>query len=213
MDGPPIPRQATPRQTPRLATPRLVTPQLATPRLVLREWRDEDRAPFAELNADPRVAEFLSKPLDRAESDALVDRIVERWASDGHGLWAVERGEDGRFIGFVGLASPSFEAPFTPCVEVGWRLAPAAWGNGYATEAAREALRFGFEELGLEEIVSFTVPGNVRSRAVMERIGLTRDPADDFLHPNMPDGHRLRQHVLYRLGRESWLGARSDRPR
>jgi RimJ/RimL family protein N-acetyltransferase len=185
MDGPPIPRRTTER-------------------LVLREWREGDRAPFAALNADPRVSEHLSGPLDRAASDALVDRIVARWASDGHGLWAVERREDGRFLGFVGLAAPSFEAAFTPCVEVGWRLAPEAWGYGYATEAAREALRFGFEELGLEEIVSFTVPGNLKSRAVMERIGLTRDPADDFLHPSFPDGHRLREHVLYRIRRADW---------
>jgi len=185
MEGPPIPR-------------------LETDRLVLREWREEDRAPFAAMNADPRVAEFLSRPLDRAESDAFVDRIVNHWADDGHGLWAVERREDGRFIGFVGLAVPNFAAAFTPCVEVGWRLAPEAWGHGYATEAAREALRFGFEELGLAEIVSFTVPSNARSRAVMERIGLTRDPADDFLHPNLPEGHRLRQHVLYRLSRSEW---------
>ena len=188
MEGPPIPR-------------------LETDRLVLREWRESDRAPFAALNADPRVAEFLSRPLDRAESDAFVDRIVAHWAADGHGLWAVERRDDGAFIGFVGLAAPNFEAAFTPCVEVGWRLAPEAWGHGYATEAGRAALQFGFEQLGLGEIVSFTVPANVRSRAVMERIGLRRDPADDFLHPNMPEGHRLRQHVLYRLRRSEWMAS------
>jgi RimJ/RimL family protein N-acetyltransferase len=179
-------------------------PRLETERLVMREWRATDRAPFAALNADPRVTEFLGRPPNRAESDPFVDRIVAHWADDGHGLWAVERREDGRFIGFVGLAAPSFEAPFTPCVEVGWRLAAEAWGHGYATEAAREALRFGFSELGLEETVSFTVPANVRSRAVMERIGMTHDPADDFDHPSFPDGHRLRRHVLYRLGRARW---------
>lgn len=185
MEGPPIPR-------------------LTTPRLILREWRDEDRTPFAALNADPQVAEFLSGPLDRIASDALVDRIVAHWADDGHGLWAVERYEDGAFLGFVGLAAPSFEAAFTPCVEIGWRLAPEAWGHGYATEAARVALGFGFEALGLAEIVSFTVPANARSRAVMERLGLTRDPADDFAHPAFPDGHSLHDHVLYRLGRDAW---------
>jgi RimJ/RimL family protein N-acetyltransferase len=189
MDGPPIPR-------------------LETERLILREWRAADRAPFAAMNADPRVAEFLSRPLDRAASDAFVDRIVAHWADDGHGLWAVEVREDGRFIGFVGLTPPNFEAEFTPCVEIGWRLAPDAWGRGYATEAARAALRFGFDELGLEEIVSFTVPANVRSRAVMERIGLRRDPADDFDNPNLAAGHRLRPHVLYRLSRDVWRSAR-----
>ena len=191
MDGPPIPRRTTER-------------------LVLREWRDEDRAPFAAMNADPRVAEFLSRPLDRAGSDTLVDRIVAHWAEDGHGLWAVERREDERFIGFVGLALPNFQAAFTPCVEVGWRLAPDSWGHGYATEAAREALRFGFEDLGLEEIVSFTVPANVRSQAVMERLGLTRDPSDDFAHPSFPVGHPLHDHVLYRLRRSDWSARRAE---
>lgn len=179
-------------------------PWLETERLILRGWRPEDRAPFATMNADPQVAEFLSRALDRAASDALIDRIVGHWADDGHGLWAVERRDDGRFIGFVGLTTPSFEAAFTPCVEIGWRLAPEAWGNGYATEGARAALRFGFERIGLAKIVSFTVPANVRSRAVMERIGLTRDPADDFEHPGLPEGHPLRKHVLYRLSRSDW---------
>lgn len=182
-------------------------PRLTTARLLLREWRDADREPFAEMNADPRVVTFLSGPRDRVASDAFVDRIVARWASDGHGLWAVERREDGAFLGFVGLAAPSFEASFTPCVEVGWRLTPAAWGQGFATEGARAALRFGFEDVGLEEIVSFTVPDNVRSRAVMERLGMTRDPADDFDHPGYAEGHQLRRHVLYRLGRDAWRAA------
>jgi RimJ/RimL family protein N-acetyltransferase len=179
-------------------------PRLATERLVLRDWRDDDREPFAELNADPRVAEFLGEPLDRSGSDALVDRIVAHWASDGHGLWAVERAKDGAFLGFAGFAAPSFETVFTPCVEVGWRLATAHWGEGYATEAARAALRFGFEDVGLAEIVSFTTVANVRSRAVMERLGMTRDPADDFDHPKMAEGNPLRPHVLYRLGRDAW---------
>jgi RimJ/RimL family protein N-acetyltransferase len=181
-------------------------PRLETARLVLREWRDSDRAPFGQLNADPRVAEFLGGPLDRAASDALVDRIVARWRDDGHGLWAVERREDGAFIGFVGLAAQTFAATFTPCVEVGWRLAPAAWGHGYASEAARAALRFGFEDLGLDEIVSLTTVTNARSQALMERLGMTRDPEDDFDHPNLAEDHPLRPHVLYRLRREAWSG-------
>jgi RimJ/RimL family protein N-acetyltransferase len=132
----------------------------------------------------------------------------ERWAAEGFGLWAVERQADGRFLGFTGLAAPTFKAHFTPCVEVGWRFAVEAWGHGYATEAARAALRFGFENLDLAEIVSFTVPANTRSRAVMERLGMTRDPADDFDHPRLPEGHPLRHHVLYRLGHERWLETR-----
>jgi RimJ/RimL family protein N-acetyltransferase len=184
VDGPPIPR-------------------LETERLVLREWRAADRAPFATMNADPRVMEHLSGPLDPAASDAFIDRIVARWA-DGHGLWAVERREDGRFLGFVGLAAPDFEAAFTPCVEIGWRLAVEAWGHGYATEAARAALRFGFERLDLEEIVSFTLPGNIRSRAVMERLGMTTDPAEDFRLPARDGVGPHRDVVLYRLQRADW---------
>ena len=186
----------------------MAVPRLKTERLLLREWRDADREPFAAMNADPRVMEHFPKPLTPEESDDFVDRTIERWATDGFGLWAVERQFAGCFIGFTGLAAPTFEAHFTPCVEVGWRFAVDAWGQGCATEAARAALRFGFEEVDLEEIVSFTVPANTRSRAVMDRLGMTRDPADDFDHPRLPDGHRLRRHVLYRLSRERWLAGR-----
>jgi RimJ/RimL family protein N-acetyltransferase len=180
-------------------------PVIETDRLLLREWREADLEPFAALNVDPRVVEFLPQALSREESDGLVERITRHWAEDGVGQWAVQRREDGAFLGFTGLALQAFEAPFTPAVEVGWRLAAAAWGHGYATEAARAALRFGFVTRSLEEIVSFTVPANVRSRAVMERIGMTRDPADDFDHPRLPVGSPLRRHVLYRLSRASWL--------
>jgi len=183
----------------------VAVPELHTERLLLRGWRGEDRAPFARLNADPRVAEFLSAPLDRPESDAFVDRIVRHWADDGFGIWAVERTEDRSFLGFTGLSAPAFEARFTPAIEVGWRFAPDAWGHGYASEAARAAVRFGFEALELDEIVSFTVPANSRSRAVMERLGMIREPADDFDHPNLPEGHPIRRHVLYRLDRSAWL--------
>jgi RimJ/RimL family protein N-acetyltransferase len=160
--------------------------------------------PFARLNADPEVMRHFPGTLSQASSDRLVDAIVDGWRLHGFGLWAVTRLEDGAFLGFTGLSRPSFEAHFTPAVEVGWRLARDAWGHGYATEAARAALAFGFETLGLEEIVSFTVPANVRSRAVMERLGMIHDPADDFDHPKLPDGHHLRRHVLYRLSREHW---------
>ena len=128
----------------------------------------------------------------------MVDRIEAGFAADGFGLWAVEVAGGPPFIGFVGLAVPRFEAHFTPAVEVGWRLAREHWGRGYATEAARAALDYGFGTVGLEEVVSLTVPANTRSIAVMERLGMTRDPADDFDHPRLPEGHRLRRHVLYR---------------
>jgi RimJ/RimL family protein N-acetyltransferase len=184
-------------------------PGVQTERLLLRAFLDRDREPFAAMNADPRVMEHFPGTLTRDESDALVERIAERWAEDGLGLWAVERREDGAFLGFTGLAPPRFEASFTPCVEVGWRLAVDAWGHGYATEAARASLRFGFEDRDLDEILSWTVPANVRSRAVMERLGMTHDPADDFDHPSLPVGSPLRRHVLYRLSREGWLATRS----
>lgn len=176
--------------------------ELRTERLLLRRWREEDLAPFAAMNADPRVMQHLPKLLTRGESLAMASRIEQHFVERGFGLFAVEvRGGLG-FIGFVGLSVPSFQAPFTPCVEIGWRLAHEAWGHGYATEAAREALRMGFETLGLAEIVSFTVFENLRSRRVMERLGMVRDPEDDFDHPRLPEGHRLRRHILYRLRRE-----------
>jgi RimJ/RimL family protein N-acetyltransferase len=182
----------------------VTVPEIRTPRLLLRGWRDDDRPPFADLNGDPVVMAHFPSKLSPAASDRLVDAMVESWEADGFGLWALELVEDGRFLGFTGLSRPSFEARFTPAVEVGWRLARHAWDNGYATEAARAALAFGFEQVGLDEIVSFTVPANSRSRAVMERIGMTHDPVDDFDHPRLPLGHPLRRHVLYRLGRAGW---------
>jgi len=174
-------------------------PTLRTDRLVMRGWRETDREPYAAMNADPRVMEHFPGTMSRAESDAHVDAIAEHFARRGYGLWAVEVPGEAEFIGFVGLNVPRFEAHFTPAVEVGWRLVPESWGHGYATEAAREAVRFGVEDAGLAEIVSFTAPANERSQAVMRRLGMTRDPADDFDHPALPPGHRLRRHVLYRL--------------
>ena len=150
---------------------------------------------------------WFPAPLSREESDALVVRILQRWDEDGHGLWAIERKADGVFLGFAGLATHRFPAHFTPTVEVGWRLARSAWGYGYATEAGATSLAFGFETLGLNEIVSFTTVANERSRRVMERLGMTRDPVDDFDHPNLPVGHPIRPHVLYRLSRHAWASA------
>lgn len=179
-------------------------PEVRTARLVLRRWRDADLPPFAALNADPRVVEHLPGPLSRAESDRLAARADAHFDAHGFGPWAVEIPGEAAFAGFVGLFVPEFAAPFTPCVEIGWRLAAPHWGRGYATEGARAALDFGFAALGLAEIVAFTVPANVRSRRVMAKLGMTHDPADDFEHPALPAGHPLRPHVLYRLARAQW---------
>ena len=177
-------------------------PELRTDRLVLRAWDDGDLAPFADMNADPEVMRHFPAPLTREQSDEMVGRLWARAAQGRPSLWAVEVPGVDRFIGFVGLLEPSFEASFTPCVEVGWRLARAHWGKGYATEGARAALAWGFGEAGLDEIVSFTVPANTASRRVMEKLGMHRDPDEDFDHPNLPVGHPLRRHVLYRLRRD-----------
>lgn len=177
-------------------------PVLETVRLRLRPWRDADAGPFAVVNADPRVAEHLPAPLERPASDALLARIRAHFARHGFGLWAAETRAEERLLGFVGLQWVPFEAPFTPCVEAGWRLHPDCWGQGLATEGARAALRFGFEALGLEQIVAFTVPANGASRRVMAKLGMRHDPAGDFDHPALPAGHSLRRHVLYRLRRD-----------
>ncbi len=167
---------------------------IETPRLVLRPWRDEDRGPFAALNADPAVMEHFPSTLTRAESDAFADRIAAHLDEHRWGLWAVELKRGAGFIGFTGLAAPRFEASFTPCVEVGWRLAAAHWGKGYASEAAAAVLDHGFTGVGLDEIVSFTWVGNGKSRRVMDKIGL--EERLEFDHPALP-GHRLERHVLY----------------
>jgi len=170
-------------------------------RLWLRNWEKRDREPFARLNADARVMEFFPACLSRAESDCMVDRIEEHFREHGFGAWAAELREERLFIGFVGLAVPKFEAHFTPCVEIGWRLAANYWGSGLATEGAQAVVRHAFEVLKLDALVSYTVPANLRSRRVMEKIGMTHSPSDDFDHPNLPEGHPLRRHVLYRLRR------------
>ena len=173
--------------------------ELRTRRVRLRAWRDADREPFARLNADADVMKYFPIALTRDQSDRFADRIQTHIEEHGWGLWAVEIAGTAPFAGFIGLARPRFEAHFTPCVEVGWRLAREFWGRGYATEGARAALAFGFRALGLREIVSMTTETNAPSRRVMERLGMTRDAADDFEHPVLPAGHPLRRHVLYRI--------------
>lgn len=187
------------------------TSELLTERLVLRRWRDDDRLTFATMNADPEVMRHFPEVLTRRQSDMLVDRIEAGFDRHGFGPWAVEVVETGRFIGFTGLAVPGFDAHFTPAVEIGWRLARASWGHGYASEAARRVLAFAFDEAGLDEVVSFTARTNLRSQAVMRRIGMTYDPADDFDHPLVAEGHRIRPHVLWRISAERHSGLREQR--
>ncbi|HEY1986037.1 MAG TPA: GNAT family N-acetyltransferase [Terracidiphilus sp.] len=175
--------------------------EIHTDRLLLRRWRDGDRAAFARMNSDPRVMEFFPNLLTTRESDAAVDRIEAHFEMHGFSLWAAELRATGAFIGYAGLLIPRFDAAFTPCVEIGWRLDASHWGQGLATEGARAVVRHGFEVLRLAEIVSFTVPANVRSLRVMEKLGMRRDPLEDFDHPMLPEAHPLRRHVLYRLQR------------
>jgi RimJ/RimL family protein N-acetyltransferase len=176
---------------------------IATPRLWLRRWRAEDLEPFAALNADPEVMEHFPSTLSREETAAAVGRVEKHFEDRGFCFWAVEVPGRAPFIGFIGLAVPAFETSFTPCVEIGWRLARPWWGQGFATEGARAALAYGFERLDLPEIVSFTVPGNVRSRRVMEKLGMRY--SEDFEHPRIDPLHPLSRHVLYRLSRPEWL--------
>ena len=185
---------------------------LTTERLLLRPWRASDRAPFAALNADPRVMRYLGPPLARAASDALADRIEAHFAEHGFGMWAVEVRGVAEFVGIVGLGVARFEAHFTPCVEVAWRLAAAHQGCGYATEAARAALRFGFEELALAEIVALTTRENSASRAVMGRLAMQHNPRDDFEHPALAPDNPLRPHVLYRISSGTFLDVCSRMP-
>ncbi|MGD9705874.1 MAG: GNAT family N-acetyltransferase [Acidimicrobiia bacterium] len=183
-------------------------PELRTERLLLRRWNDVDRIAFAALNADPAVMEHFPSTLGVEQSDAFVDRIEATFDERGYGLWAVEVPGQVAFAGFVGLWPATFPAHFTPAVEVGWRFAVAHWGQGYAPEGAAAALDYGFDVAGLDEVVSMTTVGNTKSRRVMEKLGMHRDPADDFDHPNTPGWHGQR-HVLYRLSAEEWRQYRS----
>lgn len=176
---------------------------LESDRLLLRPWRDEDLPAFATLNADPQVMRYFPAPLTTEQSYAQADKIRQFMQQNGWGLWAVEEKDGAPFIGFVGLAIPAEDLPCSPCVEIGWRLAAAHWGKGYATEAARSALCHAFEQLDLAEVVSFTAETNQPSRRVMERIGMT-SLDESFLHPRLPQGHPLQKHVVYRLAQQSW---------
>ncbi len=176
--------------------------EILTPRLTLRRWKDEDKELFANLNADPQVMEFMPKILSREESHSFVERIENNFKEHKFGLFAAELVNSKTFIGFIGLAIPRFQSSFTPCVEIGWRLAFEHWGNGYAAEGARAVLEFAFAELNLREVVSFTVPANLRSRRVMERIGM--EFIKEFAHPSLPEGHPLRKHVLYAITKANW---------
>ena len=170
-----------------------------TARLRLRRWRAADREPFRAINADPRVMEFFPSTLTAEETDLMIARIEEHFERHGFGLYAAELVETRTFIGFIGLNIPTFDVPFMPAVEIGWRLAFDSWGRGLASEGARAVVRCAFDTLRLPNLVAFTVPANLRSRRVMEKIGMVHDPSSDFDHPRLPEGHLLRRHVLYRL--------------
>lgn len=189
--------------TPPLDLPR----EIETERLILRRWHADDHEPFFAINTDARVMEFLGEPVTREQNDAAIGRIAAHFERNGFGVWATEVRGVAPFIGFIGLLRPRFEAHFTPCVEVGWRLAADHWGKGYATEGARACVLFAFERLQLAELVSMTVVANRRSRNVMQKLGMTHDPADDFDHPLVPEGSPLKRHVLYRGTRETMIAS------
>jgi RimJ/RimL family protein N-acetyltransferase len=183
-----------------VATPAI---EFNTSRLALRVWQDRHRAPFAAMNADPEVMRYFPALMSVEQTNAGIDTWRQQFAERGWSNWAVETLDTGEFVGFIGLSVPRRQLPFTPCVEIGWRLKRFAWGHGYATEGARECLRVGFEQLGLEEIVSFTTLSNLPSIAVMERIGMLNQHSK-FEHPGVPEGSPLRPHCLYKMTRAQW---------
>lgn len=173
-----------------------------TERLILRQWKDSDREPFSRMSSDPRVMEFFPSPLSRPECDAFVEKVSGLMEIRGWGFWALEEKSTSDFIGFAGLHIPGPMLPFSPCVEIGWRLRCASWGKGFATEAALKIQEIAFRDLGLDEIVSFTAIGNSRSKRVMERIGMKA--AGEFDHPGLPASSHLRRHLLYRFSSKDW---------
>ncbi|MBV8530513.1 MAG: GNAT family N-acetyltransferase [Candidatus Eremiobacteraeota bacterium] len=174
-------------------------PTIETSRLILRDWRDGDVEAWVQMNLDPRVTEFLRREYPRELSEAQAVAMRRALAENGYGWWAVEIRGGAPFAGVIALQAVPFQAPFTPANEIGWRFSFDHWGRGYATEGARAALRFAFAELGWNEVVAFTAASNQRSRRVMERLGMTHDPADDFDHPKIELGNPLHRHVLYRI--------------
>ena len=174
-------------------------PALTTKRLLLRQWKEEDRSFFAQMNGDERIMHYFPSALSVEESNSLADRIQKELKEKEYGLWAVEAVGVASFVGFVGLHYQDFPAPFTPCIEIGWRLGFEYWGNGYAFEAAQKIIKYAFDVLKLPEIVSFTPVTNQRSRKLMEKLGMIYNPRDDFQHPKLTTNHPLRSHVLYRL--------------
>jgi RimJ/RimL family protein N-acetyltransferase len=175
---------------------------IETERLILRTWKDEDAEAFYRINQDPKVLEFLLGPMSIEEVKKFIREKNEFFNQYKYTLWAVEEKTSHALIGFVGLWNPPWQAPFTPCVEIGWRLGSQYWGQGYAVEAATAVLNYGFNCINFPELVSFTVPLNIRSLRVMEKIGMKRDFKGDFAHPKLPLAHPLSQHVLYRISRE-----------
>lgn len=173
---------------------------LTTERLLLRQWRDSDREPFAAMNADHQVMRFFEQPRTRAESDATAERLAAHIDRHGFGFWAAELQNTGQFIGFVGMENVTSDMPFAPAVEIGWRLDSQVWGQGLAPEGARACLAFAFARLGLDEVVSFTAASNVPSMRVMEKIGMVRDKGRDFDHPHVSETSPLKPHVFYRIG-------------
>ena len=178
--------------------------ELRTPRVLLRQWKDSDFDTWATMNADPQVRRFFPSTLTHADAQAEADRIRGAIAQRGWGMWALEVPGVHPFAGFVGLNLPGYEAPWMPAVEIGWRLAPSAWHQGYATEGALAALEFAFTQLELPQVVAMSVPGNTPSHQVMERIGMVRDEAADFDHPRVPADSPLKRHILHRIAPEQW---------
>lgn len=186
--------------------------QLETERLILRRWQDSDLEPFSAIVGDPEVRRYYPSTLTKDETKNLISRFESHFEEEGFGLFALELKSTGELIGYTGLNKPTFQAHFMPCVEIGWQLARHQWGKGYAPEAARKVLENGFVRLNLAEIVSFTTVRNTQSRRVMEKLGMQRNPSDDYEHPMLPAGHPLKPHVLYRLPKSIWLDNYLDEP-